>query len=134
MKSMVSPARDRVNDFICGHNGTGAVRDIDVESGVHLLIRIIRRRVFDHRDFVAELARGALEALGIPAAMDFKLLQSISLAVAEARRVDTILPMIVSGLVDKAGIALARIWLVGPGDICAHCRMRSECSSQDDFS
>jgi len=41
--------------------------------------------------------------------MDFELLQSISLAVAEARRVDTILPMIVSGLVDKAGIALARI-------------------------
>jgi transcriptional regulator with GAF, ATPase, and Fis domain len=63
--------------------------------------------------------------------MDFELLQSISLAVAEARRVDTILPMIVSGLVDKGGIALARIWLVGPGDICAHCRMRSECPSQD---
>ena len=63
--------------------------------------------------------------------MDFELLQSISLAVAEARRVDTILPMIVSGLVDKAGIALARIWLLGPGDICTHCRMRSECPSQD---
>ena len=27
--------RDRVDDFICGHNGTGVVRDIDVESGVH---------------------------------------------------------------------------------------------------
>jgi transcriptional regulator with GAF, ATPase, and Fis domain len=63
--------------------------------------------------------------------MDFELLQSISLAVAEARRVDTILPMIVSGLVDKAGIALARIWLLGPGDICMDCRMRSECPSQD---
>jgi len=63
--------------------------------------------------------------------MDFELLQSISLAVAEARRVDTILPMIVSGLVDKAGIALARIWLMGPGDICPECPMRSECPSQE---
>jgi hypothetical protein len=35
----------RVDDFICGHNGTGVVREIDVESGVHL-IRIIRGRVF----------------------------------------------------------------------------------------
>jgi hypothetical protein len=24
--------------FICGHNGTGVVRDIDVESSVHVLI------------------------------------------------------------------------------------------------
>src|ERR1700736_5302354 len=48
--------RDRVYDFLCGHNGTGVVRDIDVESGVHLLIRVIRRRVFYHRDLVAELS------------------------------------------------------------------------------
>src|SRR5687767_11570795 len=63
--------------------------------------------------------------------MDLELLQSISLAVAEARRVDSVLSMIVSGLVDKAGIALARIWLLGPADICTECRMRSECPSQD---
>jgi hypothetical protein len=30
----------------CGHNDTGVVRDIDVESGVHLLIRVIRRHAF----------------------------------------------------------------------------------------
>jgi len=38
--------------------------------------------------------------------------------------------MIVDGLVDKAGLALARIWLVGPGDICATCPMGGECSSR----
>ena len=48
--------RDQADDFICGHNGTGVARDIDVESGVHLLIRVIRRRVFYHRDLVAELS------------------------------------------------------------------------------
>ena len=47
--------RDRLDDFICGHNGAGIVRNIDVESGVHLLIRVICRRVFYHRDLVAKL-------------------------------------------------------------------------------
>jgi hypothetical protein len=48
--------RERVDDRICGHNGPGVVRDIDVESGVHLLIRVTRGRVFYHRDFVAKLS------------------------------------------------------------------------------
>lgn len=48
--------RDRVNDFICGHNGTGVVWYINVESGVHLLIRVTRGRVFYHRDLVAEFS------------------------------------------------------------------------------
>lgn len=44
--------------------------------------------------------------------MDLVLLQSISLAVAEARELNKVLDMIVRGLVDKAGLALARIWLL----------------------
>src|SRR5262249_6228384 len=48
--------RYRSDDFVCGHNGTGIVRDIDVERGVHLFIREIRGRVFNHRDLVAELS------------------------------------------------------------------------------
>lgn len=43
--------------------------------------------------------------------MDLLLLESISLAVAEAREVRAVLDMIVRGLVDTAGLALARIWL-----------------------
>jgi transcriptional regulator with GAF, ATPase, and Fis domain len=62
--------------------------------------------------------------------VDLELLQSISLAVSQARTVDSVLKMIVEGLVEKAGIALARIWLIGPGDICATCPMRQECPSQ----
>ena len=34
------------------------------------------------------------------------------LGIAQAKRVDALFPMIVSGLVDKADFALARIWLV----------------------
>ena len=62
--------------------------------------------------------------------MDLELLQSISLAVSQARTVNSVLKMIVEGLVEKAGIALARIWLIRPGDICATCPMRGECASR----
>lgn len=62
--------------------------------------------------------------------MDLELLQSISLAVSQARTVDSVLKMIVDGLVEKAGLVLARIWLMGPGDICATCPMGAECPSR----
>src|SRR5690242_6626004 len=47
--------------------------------------------------------------------MDLELLQSISVAVSQVRTVETVLKMIVDGLVEKAGFALARIWLIGTG-------------------
>jgi hypothetical protein len=41
-QTLVSPKwserRNRVDDFLCGHNGVGVVRDIDVERGVHHLV------------------------------------------------------------------------------------------------
>ena len=63
-------------------------------------------------------------------AVDLELLQSISLAVSQARTVDSVLKMIVDGLVHKAGLALARIWLMAPGDICETCSMAAQCPSQ----
>src|SRR5262245_61350055 len=48
--------RDRLDDLICGHDGAGVVREIDVESGVHVVFRVIRGRVFYYRDVVAELS------------------------------------------------------------------------------
>jgi len=62
--------------------------------------------------------------------VDLELLQSISLAVSQARTVESVLKMIVDGLVEKAHFALARIWLVGSGDICAICPMGGECPSR----
>ena len=43
--------------------------------------------------------------------MDMELLQSISLAVSQVRTVETVLKMIVEGLVETAGMALARVWI-----------------------
>src|SRR5262249_8669090 len=48
--------RDRLDDLICGHDNTGVVRDIDVESGSHMFFLVIRGRVFYHRYVVAELS------------------------------------------------------------------------------
>src|SRR5262245_20852437 len=47
--------RDRGHNLFRGNDGTGVVRHVDVESGAHHLVRIVRRRVFDNRHLVAEL-------------------------------------------------------------------------------
>ena len=39
--------------------------------------------------------------------------------------------MIVRGLAERPEVALARIWLTAPGDICATCHMRSICPDQN---
>lgn len=62
--------------------------------------------------------------------MQIESLQSIILAVAQARSVGTVLQMIVQGLNDQPEVALARLWMIAPGDICASCRMRHECPDQ----
>ena len=66
-----------------------------------------------------------------PGSINLELLQSISLAVAKARDVETVLRMIVTGLADEASCTLARIWLIGPGDICERCDLRAECPDQE---
>ena len=63
--------------------------------------------------------------------LNLELLQSISLAVAEARNVESVLRMIVTGLADKASCTLVRIWLIAPGDICERCALRAECPDQE---
>jgi transcriptional regulator with GAF, ATPase, and Fis domain len=63
--------------------------------------------------------------------MQPQALQSIALAVAEARSVNLVLQRIVDGLVGQPGTALARIWLRGPGDLCSSsCRVRAQCPDQ----
>ena len=47
---------DRSNDLLRAYDGTGVVRQVDVERGMHHLVRVIRRRVFNHGDVIAELS------------------------------------------------------------------------------
>jgi transcriptional regulator with GAF, ATPase, and Fis domain len=56
-------------------------------------------------------------------------LQRVSLALAEERSLDVLLQLLVQGLVDER-LALARVWLFDPGDICAACPLRDECADR----
>ncbi len=66
-----------------------------------------------------------------PGSLRLELLESISLAVAQARDVEAVLHMIVTGLAEKASVTLVRIWLTAPGDICERCALRTECPDQE---
>ena len=62
--------------------------------------------------------------------MNLDGLLPVVLAAAEARDFEVVLQTVVRGLARNFGLALARIWLTGPGDQCAGCRMRIECPDQ----
>jgi transcriptional regulator with GAF, ATPase, and Fis domain len=57
-------------------------------------------------------------------------LQAVALAVAEEHSLDKVLKSVVHGLASQTGIALARVWLIAPGDICETCPMKPECPDQ----
>lgn len=57
-------------------------------------------------------------------------LKQLLLDMAQERAVDSVLSLIVSRLNSQENIALARIWLIGPGDLCDDCRLRESCPDQ----
>jgi transcriptional regulator with GAF, ATPase, and Fis domain len=57
-------------------------------------------------------------------------LQRVALAVAAETAVDRVLTQVVDGLVAQTAVALARVWLIGTGDICDTCALRAECPDQ----
>lgn len=59
------------------------------------------------------------------------LLKRLLLDMSQERSLEKVLSLIVERLASQPEVALARIWLVGPGDICPTCPMRDECLSQD---
>ncbi|MFQ5483581.1 MAG: sigma 54-interacting transcriptional regulator, partial [Nitrospinaceae bacterium] len=54
-------------------------------------------------------------------------LQEIAALVASERSVERVLTRVVEGVARMPHIALSRIWLLRPGDICAACSMAEEC-------
>jgi transcriptional regulator with GAF, ATPase, and Fis domain len=51
-------------------------------------------------------------------------------SMAQNRTLPEVLSAIVNGITKCKNVAVARIWLLAPGDICASCRMRKECPDQ----
>lgn len=54
------------------------------------------------------------------------------LDMAHERTVDSLLQLIVTRLNALTDVALARVWLMRPGDICETCRLRAQCANQDE--
>jgi hypothetical protein len=59
--------------------------------------------------------------------VESQALQALALRVGEATTTDEVFKRIVEGLAAQDGVALARVWLIQPGDICEACRLREEC-------
>ncbi|MBZ5513575.1 MAG: sigma 54-interacting transcriptional regulator [Acidobacteriia bacterium] len=62
--------------------------------------------------------------------MNINSLQRVILAVAQSEGLDSVLQKIVRGLAGERDVALTRIWLVAPGDICVSCPLKSVCLDQ----
>ena len=63
-------------------------------------------------------------------AMHLEVLQELALRLSGERSVDAVLQLLVDGLAQQSDVALARVWVTGPGDVCGSCRMRSVCPNQ----
>lgn len=56
--------------------------------------------------------------------------KALLLTMAQQRSVADVLRLVVDDLASSKAVALARIWLIRPGEGCATCPMRSECPDQ----
>jgi PAS domain S-box-containing protein len=57
-------------------------------------------------------------------------LLSLAAAVAGEHSTEDVLNSIVHGLAAQTGVALARIWLLSPGDLCNRCFRQAECDNR----
>jgi transcriptional regulator with GAF, ATPase, and Fis domain len=62
--------------------------------------------------------------------MELQALRALALKVGETRSANLVLSRIVSGLASYENVALARLWLAAPGDICGSCCLREECADR----
>jgi len=58
-------------------------------------------------------------------------LEDIALQMTSSLNLNEVLTTISQGLVDELGAAFARIWLLGPGDLCDECFKSSSCRNQE---
>lgn len=59
--------------------------------------------------------------------MNIASLQDVAHALTESQTVDSVLRLIVDGLAVQEDVAMARVWLIGPGDMCPTCPMFARC-------
>ena len=68
--------------------------------------------------------------LSVPSSRSRDALERITLQIASSLDLQTVLTTITQGLVDELDAAFARIWLLGPGDLCADCYKAADCTNR----
>jgi transcriptional regulator with GAF, ATPase, and Fis domain len=63
-------------------------------------------------------------------ALPFEAVRGLLLELARERSLEPLLERCVRRLAEHSEVALARIWLIRPGDICGECPLRAECPGQ----
>ena len=61
---------------------------------------------------------------------EFASFKCLVLDIAQQRSLDDLLQLIVTRMASREDVALVRVWLKRPGDICGTCRMREDCADQ----
>jgi formate hydrogenlyase transcriptional activator len=59
--------------------------------------------------------------------LDFESFQLLLLEMAQQRSVDELLQLVTSSLASTSNVALARVWMIAPGDICDTCNEYAAC-------
>jgi transcriptional regulator with GAF, ATPase, and Fis domain len=66
-----------------------------------------------------------------PSRLSQDILERIVLQMTSALDLQVVLTTITQGLVSELDAAFARIWLLGPGDLCRECHKASDCSNRE---
>jgi len=67
----------------------------------------------------------------VPSPRSRDVLERITLQMASSLDLQVVLATITQGLVDELDGAFARIWLLGPGDLCAACYKAADCTNRN---
>jgi len=59
------------------------------------------------------------------------ILERIVLQMTSSLNLQEVLTTITQGLVDELDAAFARLWLIGPGDLCAECYKAADCANRE---
>ena len=66
----------------------------------------------------------------VPRSRSPNVLERITLQMASSLDLQVVLATITQGLVEELDAAFARIWLLGPGDLCADCYKATDCTNR----
>jgi len=69
--------------------------------------------------------------MNLPSSICAHVLQKITLQMTSSLDLQEVLKTMTEGLVEELEATFARIWLLGPGDLCTECYRASACKNRE---